>query len=58
MRFQFTSSRKMMSTVVEKVEHSETDYPKRLHVKGAAEIVLDNCSHYLDSQVHLLDLIL
>lgn len=49
-RFQFDSSRKRMSTVVELEddEESEYDYPFRLHTKGASEIVLKTCSHYLD----------
>lgn len=49
-RFQFDSSRKRMSTVVEleEDEESEYDYPFRLHTKGASEIVLATCSHYLD----------
>lgn len=47
-RFQFTSKRKKMSTVVEKISDSETKYPKRLHVKGAAEIVLKLCNRYID----------
>ena len=39
-----------MSTVVEleEDEESEYDYPFRLHTKGASEIVLATCSHYLD----------
>ena len=39
-----------MSTVVELEddEESEHDYPFRLHTKGASEIVLTTCSHYLD----------
>lgn len=47
-RFQFTSRRKKMSTVLQNVTDSETDYPQRLHSKGAAEIVLGLCSHYID----------
>lgn len=40
-----------MSTVIELEEDQETEhnYPKRLHVKGASEIVLDTCTHYLDT---------
>lgn len=37
-----------MSTVIENVETSN-DYGKRLHVKGASEIVKQCCSHYLDA---------
>ena len=37
-RFQFTSERKRMSTILENVDGSE--YGKRIHMKGAAEKVL------------------
>jgi len=39
-----------MSTVLE-VDGEKTDhgYAKRLHVKGASEIVLATCSHYLNA---------
>ena len=47
-RFQFTSKRKKMSTVLQNVEDSETGYPQRLHTKGAAEIVLRLCTHYIN----------
>jgi Ca2+ transporting ATPase len=36
-----------MSTVVENLE-TNNSYGKRLHVKGASEIVKNCCSHYLD----------
>ena len=53
LRFQFDSMRKRMSTVLEfdvdgddeKLEHG---YPKRLHTKGAAESILETCTHYLN----------
>lgn len=48
-RFPFSSKRKRMSTVIENVETSNS-YGKRLHIKGASEIVMDCCSHYLDSK--------
>ena len=48
-RFQFTSARKRMSTVVENVENSETGYHKRIHMKGAAEYVLNSCKYYIDA---------
>lgn len=40
-----------MSTVLELEDDEETefDYPKRIHVKGASEIVLGTCTHYLSS---------
>jgi Ca2+ transporting ATPase len=37
-----------MGTVLTEIEDNEYRYDKRLHVKGAAEIVLATCSHYLD----------
>lgn len=46
-RFPFSSKRKRMSTVVENLQTSNS-YGKRLHVKGASEIVKNCCSHYLD----------
>jgi Ca2+ transporting ATPase len=51
LRFQFDSARKRMSTVVELEEGESTEYgyPKRIHVKGASEIVLGTCTHYLNS---------
>lgn len=49
-RFHFDSSRKRMSTVVELDgdEHTEYGYSRRLHTKGAAEIILNTCTHYVD----------
>jgi len=49
-RFVFDPVRKRMSTVAELPpnEPSQYGYPKRVHVKGASEIVLEGCSHYLD----------
>ena len=38
-RFHFTSKRKRMSTILQRVQ-TETGYDKRIHMKGAAEIVL------------------
>jgi len=51
MRFPFDSARKRMSTIVELEQNEKTEhnYPKRLHVKGASEIVLATCNSYLDS---------
>jgi Ca2+ transporting ATPase len=48
-RFPFDSARKRMSTVIDLLEDEPTEfgYPKRLHVKGASEIVLETCTHYL-----------
>jgi len=47
-RFQFTSRRKKMGTILTEIDDNEYSYDKRLHVKGAAEIILNTCSHYLD----------
>jgi hypothetical protein len=40
-----------MSTVLELLddEKTENNYPRRIHCKGASEIVLSTCSHYLDA---------
>ena len=46
-RFPFSSKRKRMSTVLENLKTSNS-YGKRLHVKGASEIIINCCSHYLD----------
>lgn len=43
-RFQFDSARKRMSTVCETAEGT-----RRIHIKGASEIVLETCTHYLTS---------
>lgn len=47
-RFPFDSKRKRMSTVVE-LPAGELSYPKRLHTKGASEIILATCTSYLDA---------
>lgn len=47
-RFQFTSKRKKMSTILKNIKDSKTRHPQRLHTKGAAEIVLGLCTHYFD----------
>lgn len=44
-RFQFDSSRKRMSTII-----TVGDNQKRIHIKGASEIVLETCTHYIDAQ--------
>jgi Ca2+ transporting ATPase len=46
----FDSARKRMSTILELEDGAETEhnYPKRLHVKGASEIVLETCTHYMN----------
>lgn len=51
-RFVFDPVRKRMATVIdlpgEEGAKTEFGYPKRLHVKGASEIVLETCTSYLD----------
>lgn len=49
LRFPFDSSRKRMSTFCRNITDSEySPYNTRMHVKGASEIILATCSHYLD----------
>ena len=55
-RFPFTSRRKKMGTVLTEIDDNEYKYDKRLHVKGAAEIVLNTCSHYLNADGERLEL--
>lgn len=45
-RFPFSSKRKRMSTVLENIGNG--GYDKRIHIKGASEIVLASCSHYIN----------
>jgi Ca2+-transporting ATPase len=49
-RFMFNSKRKRMSTIANNISNSKTGYDKRIHIKGAAEIVLASCAKYLDEQ--------
>lgn len=49
-RFQFTSKRKKMSTVLQNVADNDNGYSQRLHTKGAAEIVLKLCTHYINEK--------
>ena len=54
-RFQFTGSRKRTSTILENVENG-TDYGKRIHMQGAAEIVLRRCNRYINERGELVDM--
>ncbi|KAG0365769.1 PMCA-type calcium-translocating P-type ATPase [Gamsiella multidivaricata] len=45
--YPFSSAKKTMSCVVESPRGKE---PYRLYVKGASEIVLRSCTHYIDSE--------
>lgn len=47
-RFHFTSKRKRMSTITENCGQTEHGYDRRVHMKGAAEIVLASCNFYLN----------
>ncbi|MFS8160404.1 MAG: hypothetical protein ACMG6E_09415 [Candidatus Roizmanbacteria bacterium] len=47
-RFQFSSKRKRMGTIMENCGQTEYGYDKRIHLKGASEIVLASCTHYLN----------
>jgi P-type Ca2+ transporter type 2B len=47
-RFNFTSRRKKMGTILSDIQDNEFGYNKRLYVKGASEIILTSCSHYID----------
>jgi len=51
-RFPMDSVRKRMSTVLDldSNDESEFGYPKRLHTKGASELVLESCTHYLNEE--------
>ena len=46
-RFPFSSTRKRMSTIIENVT-GNGGYDKRIMLKGASEIVLEVCSHYIN----------
>jgi len=43
--FPFSSQRKRMSSILDNVENGLPS-KKRMHIKGASEIVLESCSHY------------
>jgi magnesium-transporting ATPase (P-type) len=47
-RFQFTSNRKRMSTIIENCGKTEYGHDRRIHMKGASENVFENCHSYLD----------
>lgn len=55
-RFQFTSKRKKMSTILQNITTNEYGHNKRLHTKGAAEIVLGLCSHYINEDGEKIEL--
>lgn len=47
-RFHFTSKRKRMSTIIQNCGLTEHGYDRRVHKKGAAEIILTCCSYYIN----------
>ena len=55
-RFPFSSSRKRMSTIIENAT-GDGGYDKRLHIKGASEMILACCNSYVNEsgQVASLD---
>ena len=55
-RFPFSSSRKRMSTIIENAT-GNGGYDKRLHIKGASEMILACCNSYINEagQVANLD---
>jgi magnesium-transporting ATPase (P-type) len=48
-RFHFTSKRKRMSSIIYNCGQTENNHDRRVHMKGAAEQVLQSCDFYLDS---------
>ena len=54
-RFPFSSSRKRMSTILSNA-HENNSYGKRLCIKGASELVLESCTHYLDEHGQVQEL--
>ena len=56
MRFHFTSKRKRMSTIIENCGQTEFGHDRRIHMKGAAEIVLGACTHYLNQDGQKVEL--
>ena len=56
LRFHFTGKRKRMTTLIENCGQTEYGYDKRAHIKGASEIVLASCTHYLNQDGHKVEL--
>lgn len=55
-RFQFTSKRKRMSTILANVGQTENGHDRRAHMKGASEYVLGSCTYYLNQDGQKVDL--
>ncbi len=45
-----------MSTIMTNCGKTEHGYDKRIHIKGASEIVLEACTYYLDHDGKKTDL--
>jgi len=39
-----------MSTILTKITDNKYGYDKRLHIKGAAEIILRSCNQYINEE--------
>jgi Ca2+ transporting ATPase len=48
LRYQFDSARKRMSTIITLDQQESNGAYRRIHTKGASEIILKTCSHYID----------
>jgi Ca2+-transporting ATPase len=55
-RFHFTSKRKRMSTIMQNCGPTMHNYDRRCHIKGASELVLGNCTHYLNQEGQRIEL--
>ena len=53
-RFPFNSTRKRMSTLLEGI--TGEGYDKRLHIKGASELIVSCCSHYVNAEGEVTEL--
>jgi len=49
-RFHFTSKRKRMSSIISDCGETEYGYDRRVHLKGASEIVLGCCTHFINAK--------
>jgi len=54
-RFPFSSNRKRMSSVVSNA-HTDNAYGKRLVIKGASEMILKCCKHYMNEKGEVVPL--
>jgi magnesium-transporting ATPase (P-type) len=45
-----------MGTVLENIKDNENGYSKRVHLKGASEIVLGNCTKWMNQDGQVVDL--